>query len=122
MTSNKELGLEHFFDISGDFGAKRLAPIQENFPALAEFIMGTVYGDIFKQTTIGEDWKEIVIISALITMSQMDQLSLHYVMALKAGITVEQIKGILLHLTPCVGLPKVINAFNVLLTTLEEIK
>ncbi|MCL6602427.1 MAG: carboxymuconolactone decarboxylase family protein [Paenibacillus sp.] len=122
MGNNINIGLDHFSNLSGDYGAKLLAPIEENFPELTEFIMGTVYGDIFKNSTIGDDWKEIAIISSLITMGQFDQLGLHYVMALHVGITVEQIKGTLLHLTPCVGLPKVITAFNVLLSTLEEIK
>ncbi|KGE17859.1 carboxymuconolactone decarboxylase family protein [Paenibacillus wynnii] len=122
MSSNINIGLDHFSSLSGDYGAKMLAPVQEHFPELAEFIMGTVYGDIFKHSTISDDWKEIAIISSLITMGQYDQLALHYVMALSVGITVEQLKGTLLHLTPCVGLPRVISAFNVLLKTLEEVK
>ncbi|MEK4005716.1 carboxymuconolactone decarboxylase family protein [Paenibacillus sp. FSL H3-0333] len=119
---NKNSGLDHFTDLSGDYGAKALAPIKEHFPELAEYIMGNAYGDIFQRTTIGSDWKEIAVISSLITMGQYEQLGVHYVMALRVGMTVEQIKGVLLHLTPCVGAPRVISAFNVLLDTLEEIK
>lgn len=113
-------GLNHFSNLSGEYGAKALAPIKEHFPELADFIMGSAYGDIFQRDTIGSDWKEIAVISALITMGQFDQLGVHYVMALKVGITVEQIKGILLHLAPCIGAPRIITAFNVLLATLEE--
>ncbi|GGF75514.1 hypothetical protein GCM10010912_20870 [Paenibacillus albidus] len=121
MNDNINSGLNHFAALSGDYGAKALAPIKENFPELAEFIMGSAYGDIFQRNTIGDDWKEIAIISALISMGQFDQLGVHYVMALSVGMSVEQIKGILLHLTPCLGAPRVISAFNVLLATLEEI-
>lgn len=122
MSDKINSGFNHFSNLSGDYGAKALAPIKEHFPELAEFIMGTAYGDIFQRHTIGNDWKEIAVISSLITMGQYDQLGVHYVMALRVGITVEQIKGILLHLAPCVGAPRIISAFNVLLVTLEEVQ
>ncbi|NGM80805.1 carboxymuconolactone decarboxylase family protein [Paenibacillus sp. 7124] len=122
MIDNINSGLKHFSNLSGDYGAKALAPIKEHFPELAEYIMGNAYGDIFQRTTIAADWKEIAVISALISMGQFDQLGVHYVMALSVGMTVDQIKGILLHLVPCVGAPRVITAFNVLLETLEEIQ
>ena len=122
MNNNIKSGFEHFNNLSGDYGAKALAPIKEHFPELAEFIMGNAYGDIFQRTTIGADWKEIAVISSLITMGQFDQLGVHYVMALRVGMTVDQIKGILLHLVPCVGAPRIISAFNVLLATLEEVR
>ncbi|WP_019909929.1 carboxymuconolactone decarboxylase family protein [Paenibacillus sp. HW567] len=122
MKNNINSGFEHFSNLSGDYGAKALAPVKEHFPELAEFIMGNAYGDIFQRTAIGSDWKEIAVISSLITMGQYEQLGVHYVMALRVGMTVEQIKGILLHLVPVIGAPRVISAFNVLLETLEEIK
>ncbi|AIQ48208.1 hypothetical protein R70723_21555 [Paenibacillus sp. FSL R7-0273] len=122
MESSVNSGVKHFTNLSGDYGSKHMEPINEHFPELAEYIMGNAYGDIFQRTTIGADWKEIAVISALITMGQFEQLGVHYVMALRVGMTVEQIKGILLHLVPAIGVPKVISAFNVLLATLEEIK
>ncbi|WP_410514774.1 carboxymuconolactone decarboxylase family protein [Paenibacillus sp. BR2-3] len=122
MSDNVMNGLDHFSNLSGDYGAKALAPIKEHFPDLAEYIMGNAYGDIFQRNTIGNDWKEIAVISSLITMGQFDQLGVHYIMALRVGITIEQIKGTLLHLVPCVGAPRVISAFNVLLSTLDEIQ
>lgn len=122
MNTNINRGLDHFNNLSGDYGAKALAPIKEHFPELAEFIMGNAYGDIFQRTTIGSDWKEIAVISSLITMGQYEQLGVHYVMALRVGMTVDQLKGILLHLVPVIGAPRIISAFNVLLDTLEDIK
>lgn len=122
MNTNINRGLDHFNNLSGEYGAKALAPIKEHFPELAEFIMGNAYGDIFQRTTIGSDWKEIAAISSLITMGQYEQLGVHYVMALRVGMTVDQLKGILLHLVPVIGAPRVISAFNVLLDTLEEIR
>lgn len=122
MNNSMNSGLAHFTNLSGDYGAKALAPIKEHFPELAEYIMGNAYGDIFQRTTIGADWKEIAVISSLITMGQYEQLGVHYVMALRVGMTVDQIKGILLHLVPAIGAPRIISAFNVLLDTLEDIR
>ncbi|CAH1054762.1 carboxymuconolactone decarboxylase family protein [Paenibacillus pseudetheri] len=122
MKDNVNSGLNHFTNLSGDYGAKALAPIKEHFPDLAEFIMGNAYGDIFQRNTIEADWKEIAVISALIAMGQFDQLGVHYVMALRVGVTVEQLKGILLHLVPAIGAPRIITAFNILLETIEEIQ
>ena len=122
MKDNVNSGLNHFTNLSGDYGAKALAPIKEHFPDLAEFIMGNAYGDIFQRNTIEADWKEIAVISALMSMGQFDQLGVHYVMALRVGVTVEQLKGILLHLVPAIGAPRIITAFNILLETIEEIK
>ncbi|MDH6369660.1 hypothetical protein CA600_10265 [Paenibacillus sp. VTT E-133280] len=122
MKDNVNSGLNHFTNLSGDYGAKALAPIKEHFPDLAEFIMGNAYGDIFQRNTIEADWKEVSVISALIAMGQFDQLGVHYVMALRVGVTVEQLKGILLHLVPAIGAPRIITAFNILLETIEEIQ
>lgn len=122
MKDTVNSGLNHFANLSGEYGAKALAPIKDHFPDLAEYIMGNAYGDIFQRNTIGDDWKEISVISALISMGQFEQLGVHYVMALRVGITVEQLKGILLHMVPCVGAPRIITAFNILLATLEEIQ
>jgi 4-carboxymuconolactone decarboxylase len=122
MKGNINSGLNHFTNLSGDYGAKALAPIKDHFPDLAEFIMGNAYGDIFQRNTIEADWKEVSVISALIAMGQFDQLGVHYVMALRVGVTVDQLKGILLHLVPAIGAPRIITAFNILLETIEEIQ
>ncbi|MFD1905556.1 carboxymuconolactone decarboxylase family protein [Paenibacillus rhizoplanae] len=123
MNKNMNSGLEHFTDLSGDYGAKALAPIKEHFSGISRIYHGQcLWRYFFQRTTIGSDWKEIAVISSLITMGQYEQLGVHYVMALRVGMTVEQIKGVLLHLVPCIGAPRVISAFNVLLDTLEEIR
>ncbi|OME49042.1 hypothetical protein BSK59_25020 [Paenibacillus odorifer] len=122
MKENINSGLNHFTNLSGDYGTKALAPIKDHFPDLAEFIMGNAYGDIFQRNTIAPDWKEIAVISSLISMGQFEQLGVHYVMALRVGVTVEQLKGILLHLVPVIGAPRIITAFNILLATIEEIQ
>lgn len=122
MSEQVTQGLEHFAKLSGEYGAKALAPIKDQFPELAEFIMGTAYGDIFQRTTITDQWKEVAIISSLISQGQYEQLGVHYTMALSVGVTVDQLKGILLHLAPCVGAPRIISAFNILLATLDEIQ
>ncbi len=113
-------GMEHFSQRSGEYGTQALAPIKEHFPELADYILGHAYGDIFQRTTISEQWKEISILSSLIAMGQYDQLGVHYVMAIKVGMTVEEIKGVLLHLAPCVGIPRIISAFHVLLSVLKQ--
>ncbi len=122
MKETSEIGLEHFLDLSGDYGAKALAPIQEHFPELAQYILGVAYGDIFQTKSISPEWREVCLISSLITMGQYEQLGVHYAMALKVGMTVDDIKGILLHLVPAIGEPKVISAFNVLLATLKDLQ
>jgi 4-carboxymuconolactone decarboxylase len=122
MSEQVTQGLERFAKLSGEYGAKALAPIKDQFPELAEFIMGTAYGDIFQRTTITDQWKEVAIISSLISQGLYEQLGVHYTMALSVGVTVDQLKGILLHLAPCVGAPRIISAFNILLATLDEIQ
>ncbi|MGF9698203.1 MULTISPECIES: carboxymuconolactone decarboxylase family protein [Paenibacillus] len=122
MSEQVAQGMERFANLSGKYGATALAPIKEQFPELAEFIMGTAYGDIFQRNTISDQWKEVAVISSLITQGQFEQLGVHYVMALRVGVTIDQLKGILLHLAPCVGAPRIISAFNVLLATLDEIQ
>lgn len=122
MSEQVTQGLERFAKLSGEYGAKALAPIKDQFPEFAEFIMGTAYGDIFQRTTITDQWKEVAIISSLISQGQYEQLGVHYTMALSVGVTVDQLKGILLHLAPCVGAPRIISAFNILLATLDEIQ
>lgn len=50
MKDNVNSGLNHFTNLSGDYGAKALAPIKEHFPDLAEFIMGMPTAIFFNAT------------------------------------------------------------------------
>lgn len=93
MSEHVAQGLDRFAKLSGEYGARALAPIKEHFPELSEFIMGTAYGDIFQRTTITDQWKEVAIISSLITQGQYEQLGVHYTMALSVGVTVDQAQG-----------------------------
>ena len=76
------------------------APVQGgiyNFaPAVDEFLKGHLFGDLFGRDILDFQTKEIVTIAALGNMSGVNpQLAAHFNLGMNAGLTKEQINGII---------------------------
>ncbi|WP_308007725.1 carboxymuconolactone decarboxylase family protein [uncultured Fusobacterium sp.] len=76
------------------------APVQGgiyNFaPAVDEFLKGHLFGDLFGRDILDFQTREIVTIAALGNMSSVNpQLAAHFNLGMNAGLTKEQINGII---------------------------
>ena len=76
------------------------APVQGgiyNFaPAVDEFLKGHLFGDLFGRDILDFQTREIVTIAALGNMSGVNpQLAAHFNLGMNAGLTKEQINGII---------------------------
>lgn len=76
------------------------APVQGgiyNFaPAVDEFLKGHLFGDLFGRDILDFQTREIVTIAALGNMSGVNpQLAVHFNLGMNAGLTKEQINGII---------------------------
>ena len=101
--------------------------LQENYqnlsPELVQFTIEYGYGDIFSRDNLDKRYRQIATISALATLGNVQpQLKFHIEAGLNIGLTVEEIKEIMLLMTVYAGFPSAINGTNSLKEVIEEKK
>lgn len=101
--------------------------LQESYknlsPELVQFTIEYGYGDIFSRDNLDKRYRQIATISALATLGNVQpQLKFHIEAGLNIGLTVEEIKEIMLLMTVYAGFPSAINGTNSLKDVIEEKK
>ena len=99
--------------------------LQENYqelsPELVQFTIEYGYGDIFSRDNLDKRYRQIATISALATLGNVQpQLKFHIEAGLNIGLTVDEIKEIMLMMTVYRGFPSAINGTNSLKEVIEE--
>ena len=118
--SNIELGTEIQTKLVGSPVSGKL---YEFAPAIDKFLKGHLFGDIFGRGVLDYQTREMVTIAALASMDKVDsQLMSHYLMGLNAGLTQDQIMGIISVLELEIGHEKAQNAYQLLNVTLRNKK
>ncbi|WP_121958364.1 carboxymuconolactone decarboxylase family protein [Petrotoga sp. 9PWA.NaAc.5.4] len=116
--SNIELGTEIQTKLVGSPVSGKL---YEFAPVMDEFLKGHLFGDIFGRGVLDYQTREMVTIGALASMDGVDsQLMSHYLMGLNAGLTQDQIIGIISVLEHEIGHEKAQNAYRLLNETLID--
>lgn len=88
---------------------------QDLSPELIKFTIEYGYGDIFSRDNLDKRYRQIATISALATLGNAQpQLKFHIEGGLNIGLTVEEIKEIILLMTVYAGFPASINGTNCL--------
>ncbi|WP_426453075.1 carboxymuconolactone decarboxylase family protein [Paenibacillus sp. S-38] len=114
-------GKEQLTLMAGSIGNQIVGQLQQDFPELAEYVVGFGFGEIYARAGLSLQQKEMLTISALIALGDTaNQLHFHFHAALHVGLTPKELTEILLHCIPLVGIPKVMNGFRILGAVLEE--
>ena len=94
----------------------------ENFcPDLARYIIEFGYGDIYSRKIISKRERQIATIAALTAMgTASEQLSFHIEAGINVGLTVIEIKEIMLLMTVFAGFPAAINGSMVLKSVIQK--
>ncbi|PXV66771.1 4-carboxymuconolactone decarboxylase [Dysgonomonas alginatilytica] len=94
----------------------------DNFsPELTRFVIEYGYGDIYSRDNIDKKLRQTASIAALTTLGNApSQLKFHINGGLNVGLTIDEIKGIMLLMTVYAGFPAAINGTNILKEVVAE--
>lgn len=88
---------------------------QDLSPELIQFTIEYGYGDIFSRDNLDKKYRQIATIAALSTLGNAQpQLKFHIEAGLNIGLSVEEVKEIMLLMTVYAGFPAAINGTNCL--------
>lgn len=89
-------------------------------PKLAELTDDVLYADVWARPELSPRDRSLVTISALVAMNRPDQLRSHVALALRNGVTEEQISEAITHLAFYAGWPSAVTAVTVAREVLEQ--
>jgi 4-carboxymuconolactone decarboxylase len=79
-------------------------------PALATYVLETIYGQIYESTVLDNRTRQIVTVASLATLGNAGpQLRTHIGGALRCGVTRDELVEIMLQLVPYAGVATAIN-------------
>jgi 4-carboxymuconolactone decarboxylase len=123
LDEKEESGVAFISGIMGDkFGsAFREAATTERFgAAITRMAASAAFHDAWQHQGISRKEKSIAVISALIGMRQPSELKNHVKIGLANGLTVAEIEGILIQLTPYIGFPASATAGTAITEALRD--
>jgi len=98
--------------IAGDRFNDAWDSLSEIDEALAITLRDYVFGTVFKNCKLSIAEMELCIIASLTVQSHVDQLPFHFKVALKHGVTANEMLAIIIHCMTFSGWPKGINAIK----------
>ena len=106
MTVRREvLGDEHV-----DRAVAGTAPFTAPFQ---DFITRYAWGEVWSRPGLTRPERSMITLTALVTLGKEEELALHVRAALRNGLTVEQIREVLLHCAVYAGVPAANRAFAI---------
>ncbi|KJC48126.1 hypothetical protein UP09_08825 [Bradyrhizobium sp. LTSP885] len=113
METNQHLrqrGEQKIGEILGQTAADVENSLGELAPALATYVLETIYGQIYQSPTLDSRTRQIVTVASLATLGTAGpQLRTHIGGALKCGVTREELVEIMVQLVPYAGVATAIN-------------
>lgn len=111
-----ERGREKLLEVHGE---KPLRTI-ESLGDLGRSIIEFAYGEIYSRPGLAIRDRQIASVAALIALGRSSQLPVHLRSSLKAGLTPDELREIILQTATIAGFPVAMNAFSTLKTILAE--
>lgn len=113
MESNEQLrkrGAQKIGEILGQTAADVENSLGDIAPALATYVLETIYGQIYQSPTLDGKMRQIVTVASLATLGTAGpQLRTHIGGALRCGVTREELIEIMIQLVPYAGVATAIN-------------
>jgi len=82
-------------------------------PKMAQLTDDVLYGDVWERPELSKRDRSLVTVSALVAMNRPDQLRSHIRLALRNGVTKEEIVETIIHLAFYSGWPNAVTAMQV---------
>ena len=109
-------GRARFLEIHDE---KALATV-EGLGDVGRSIIQFVYGDVYTRPFLSDRDREFGAVVALVALGRSSQLPQHLRAGLKAGVTADELREIILQTATVAGFPVAMNAFSTLKTIVAE--
>lgn len=111
-----ERGRARFLEVHDE---KALTAV-EGLGDVGRSIIEFVYGDVFSRTQLSTRDREIAAVATLVALGRSSQLPQHFRASLKAGVTSDELREVILQTATIAGFPPAMNAMSQLKTVLSE--
>jgi 4-carboxymuconolactone decarboxylase len=111
-----ERGRDKMLDVHGE---KSLRTV-ESLGDLGRFIPEFAYGEVYSRPGLSLRDRQLVTVGVLVALGRSSQLPVHLRSSLKAGITSDELKEVILQTATLAGFPPAMNAMATLKTILGE--
>jgi 4-carboxymuconolactone decarboxylase len=111
-----ERGRQRFLEVHDE---KALAAI-EGLGDLGRAIVEFAYGDVYTRESLSLRDREIAAVAALVATGRSSQIPQHLRASLKAGLTPDELREVILQTATIAGFPPAMNAMSTLRSVLGE--
>ena len=108
-----ERGKAKLREVHGD---RSLATIEESLGDLGRLIVETAYGDVYSRPGLSLRDRQIASVAALVATGRSSQLPVHLRSSLKAGLSAEELREMIIQTAVVAGFPPAMNAMSTLNT------
>jgi 4-carboxymuconolactone decarboxylase len=109
-----ERGRERFLEVHDERALRAVEGLGE----LGRHIVSFIYGEIYVDPTLSTRDREIAAVAALVATGRSSQLPAHLRAALKAGVTQDELRAVIVQTGSIAGFPPAMNAMSTLRTIL----
>jgi 4-carboxymuconolactone decarboxylase len=111
-----ERGRTRFLEIHDEKALRAVEGLGDVGRSILEF----VYGDIYLRPGLSLRDRELAAVATLVALGRSSQIPQHLRAALKAGVTPEELREVILQTAAIAGFPPAMNAISTLKTILGE--
>jgi 4-carboxymuconolactone decarboxylase len=111
-----ERGREKLREVHGD---RSLATV-ESLGDLGRLIVEVAYGEVYSRPGLSLRERQIASVAALVATGRSSQLPVHLRSSLKAGLTADELREVIIQTATIAGFPPAMNAMSTLKTILGE--
>ena len=111
-----ERGRERLLEVHGE---RSLAAV-EGLGDLGRMIVEFAYGDVYSRPGLSLRDRQIATVAVLIALGRSSQLPVHLRSSLRAGLSADELREIVLQVATLAGFPVAMNAMSTLRTVVAE--
>lgn len=109
-----ERGRQRFLEVHDDRALRAVEGLGE----LGRRIVSFIYGELYADPTLSTRDREIAAVAALVATGRSSQLPAHLRAALKAGVSQDELRAVIVQTGSIAGFPPAMNAMSTLRTIL----
>ena len=117
-TERYERGREKLREVHGE---RSLATV-ESLGELGRLIVEVAYGEVYSRPGLSLRDRQIASVAALVATGRSSQLPVHLRSSLKAGLSADELREVIIQTATIAGFPPAMNAMATLKTILGEAK
>ncbi|SFM42003.1 4-carboxymuconolactone decarboxylase [Gracilibacillus orientalis] len=116
----QQLGWKNLGEISGENGVNVMKEVQDFSPRFAKLALEFGYVDLYSDNSLDLKQRALITLSSLISQGEQGtDLTFHYRVALRAGVSKNEILELINHCSGYAGFPKAMTALFVFKDTYQ---